>query len=342
MVFQLKTMNKRRDQEKILEKTASPIKWRGCNGQILSLDSLGTQKAFLFKTLYGNLLKVDVTVEERIGFLGDVKKAVLDEENSLVPELVSLLDREHHILLRDIKHSNIDTLRDRINYVFLEYIKDPTVNPEARKYRLENLCQRVQTYKCLSCQNVLPYYKFTLHSKAHTFRKCHNCSWLREIGGPRVDINPIRHILNAVRREELKQSFYTSVALIMQEQDFYHLIINIWLGHSAIGGSGNLEELRLGRWDYSQSWSPWNCILLTAAELKAHLRFSNPDQIYSSSFVKKIKQRHQMGRIYFSELAAYAVRRTSDSTRVSKMIQNFNASKAIYEKYISKQNTLPE
>lgn len=335
-MFQLRTKNKRRDQEKILERTASPIKWRGHNGQIISLDSLGTQKACHFRTLYQNLLKVDVTVEKRISFLCDIKKAVLEEENNLVPELVSLLDREHYILLREIKNSNIDTLRDRINYMFLEYIKDPTVNPEARKYLPENLCPKVQTYKCLSCRNVLPHYKFSLHSKAHTFRKCHNCSWLREIGGPRVDINPIRHILNAVRREELKQSLYTSVALIMQEQDFYHLIINIWLGHSAIGGSGSLEELRLGRWDYSQSWSPWNCILLTAAELKAHLRFPNPDQIYSSSFVKKIKQRHQMGRIYFSELAAYAVRRTSDSTRVSRLVQNFNATKAVYKKGMSK------
>ncbi|XP_034238645.1 IQ and ubiquitin-like domain-containing protein [Thrips palmi] len=340
--IQLKTVNQRRDQEKLLEKTASPIKWRGNNGQILSLDSLGTQKACRFRMLYQNLLKVDVTVEERIGFLGDIKKAVSVEEHSLAPELVSLLDREHHILLREIKHGNIDTLRDRINYLFLEYIKDPSVNPEARKYLPENSFQKVQTYKCLSCQNVLPYYKFSLHSKAHTFRKCHNCSWLREIGGPRVDINPIRHILNAVRREELKQSFYTSVALIMQEQDFYHLIINIWLGHSAIGGSGNLEELRLGRWDFTQSWSPWNCILLTAAELKAHLRFPNPDQIYSSSFVKKIKQRHQMGRIYFSELAAYAVRRTSDSTIVSKLVQNFNATKVLYEKGLARLDACPK
>lgn len=337
-MLQLKAEQKRREQEKILEKTGSPIKWRGNNGSILCLDSLGTQRARNLRNLYQNLMKVNVSVEERIGFLEDVKKAVLDLENGLVPELISLLDREHHILLRDIKESNINSLRDRINYMFLEYIKDPTVNPEARKYLPENTCQKVQMYKCLSCRNVLPYYKFSLHSKANTFRKCHNCSWLREIGGPRVDVNPIRHILNAVRREELKQSFYTSVALIMQEQDFYHLIINIWLGHSAIGGSGNLEELRLGRWDFTQSWSPWNCILLTAAELKAHFRFPNPDQIYSSSFVKKIKQRHQMGRIYFSELAAYAIRRTSDNIRVSKMVQNFGATKVLLEKSASKLN----
>ncbi|KAK3908864.1 IQ and ubiquitin-like domain-containing protein [Frankliniella fusca] len=333
--IKLKAEKNRKEQEKLLESTSAPLRWRGENGQILLLDSLGTQQARCFKVLYDQLQKIHIPVEERIEILQTVKRAVLDKENSLASELLSLLDREKHILLRDMKNSNIDSLRERINYIFLEYIKDPNVNPEAKKYLPENKCQQLQTYKCLSCRNILPYNKFSLHSKANTFRKCHNCCWLREIGGPRVNVNPIRHILNAVRREELKQRSYTSVALIMQEQDFYHLIINIWLGHSAIGGSGNLEELRLGRWDFTQSWSPWNCILLTAAELKAHLRFPHPDQIYSSSFVKKIKQRHQMGRIYFSELAAYAIKRTPDSLRVSKMVQNFHSSKVLISKNIS-------
>ncbi|KAJ1522777.1 hypothetical protein ONE63_001933 [Megalurothrips usitatus] len=336
--IQLKTEHSRKKQERLLEKTASPIRWKGRKGQVIALDSLGTQRARNFWRLYQNLQKVNVGPEERIQILEDVKKAVLAQENELVSELVSLIDREHHILLRDITHANIESLRDRINYMYLEYIKDPEVNPEVKKHLPENDCLKVEMYKCLSCQNVLPFYKFSLHTKTNTFRKCHNCSWLREIGGPRVDVNPIRHIMNAVRREELKESSYTSVALIMQEQDFYHLIINIWLGHSAIGGSGALEELRLGRWDFTQSWSPWNCILLTAAELKAHLRFSNPDQIYSLSFVKKIKQRHQMGRIYFSELAAYAVKRTSGNIRVKKMIQNFNAAKVIIDKSRSRLN----
>lgn len=337
-LFQLKAEKSRKEQEKLLETTSAPIKWRGVHGQILELDSLGTQQARCYKVLYDQLQKTNVSAEERIKILQDVKKIVLDRESSLTGELVSLLDREQHIVLRDIKNSNIDSLRDRIKYIFLEFIKDPGINPEARKYLPENKCQQVQTYKCLSCRNILPYNKFSLHSKANTFRKCHNCCWLREIGGPRVNVNPIRHILNAVRREELKQSSYTSVALIMQEQDFYHLIINIWLGHSAIGGSGSLEELRLSRWDFTQSWSPWNCILLTAAELKAHLRFPNPDQIYSSSFVKKIKQRHQMGRIYFSELAAYAIKRTPDNLRVSKMVRNINASKVLINMNLSELN----
>lgn len=323
--LQFRNEQQRRAQERLLEKAASPVKWKGSRGEVLCMDSLGTQRACNLRNLYHNLQNVSVNPKQRIMIIKEVKKTILEYENSLVTELVSLLDREHHIILRDLKQTNIDTLRSRINYLYLEFIKDPAINPEARKYLPENRYQKTQMYKCYSCQNVVPYYKFSLHSKANGYRKCHNCCWVREIGGPRIDVNPIRHIFNAIRREELKQSSYTSVALIMQEQDYYHLIINIWLGHSAIGGSGNLEELRLGRWDYTQFWSPWNCILLTAEELKAHLRFPNPDQIYSLSFVKKIKQRHQMGRIYFSELAAYAGKRIPDNGHVQKLIQNFKA-----------------
>ena len=38
-------------------------------------------------------------------------------------------------------------------------------------------------------------------------------------------------------------------------------------------------ELTLARWDVKEHWSPWNCILLTKEEAKAHSKLDDIQQV---------------------------------------------------------------
>lgn len=54
---------------------------------------------------------------------------------------------------------------------------------------------------------------------------------------------------------------------------------NIWGGQSALSAVQELFELVLVRWDRREQWSPWNCILLTKDEAKAHCRLDNVQEV---------------------------------------------------------------
>lgn len=46
---------------------------------------------------------------------------------------MELIDREGDLLMRGVKESNLEGLRKRIAILFLQYIKNPTFNPQVSK-----------------------------------------------------------------------------------------------------------------------------------------------------------------------------------------------------------------
>ena len=67
----------------------------------------------------------------------------------------------------------------------------------------------------------------------------------------------------------------------LQENDLCYLIENIWAGQSAVSGEKDLFELILVRWNVTEHWSPWNCILLTTDEARAHVKLDDPEKVVS-------------------------------------------------------------
>ena len=57
------------------------------------------------------------------------------------------------------------------------------------------------------------------------------------------------------------------------------MIENIWAGQSAVSGEKDLFELILVRWNITEHWSPWNCILLTTDEARAHVKLDDPEKV---------------------------------------------------------------
>ena len=100
-----------------------------------------------------------------------------------------------------------------------------------------------------------------------------------------------------------EDAHYNAINLL-QESDMRHLVDAIWNRQSCISGSRNMEELILTRWEPFMELSPWNCVLLTKHEAEKHDQQSNPNDIYTEEFVRKIKQKHLAARRHFSSLPA--------------------------------------
>lgn len=105
----------------------------------------------------------------------------------------------------------------------------------------------------------------------------------------------------------------------------------IWNSQSILSANQDVYQLHFVRWNRSEEWSPWNCILLTLDEADSHLKLTNlelvrfllylailsirTNQVFISllscissgePFIKKIRQRHVMARNYFMKLPKIA------------------------------------
>ena len=78
----------------------------------------------------------------------------------------------------------------------------------------------------------------------------------------------------------LFQLHYSYSVSLSQESDLRYLIENIWAGQSALSAEKDLFELTMVRWDVHQPWLPWNCILLTKEEARAHVELEDPEMVW--------------------------------------------------------------
>ncbi|KAE8741875.1 hypothetical protein FOCC_FOCC012578 [Frankliniella occidentalis] len=80
----------------------------------------------------------------------------------------------------------------------------------------------------------------------------------------------------------------------------------MWLGRSALteDEAAGLWGLRLPRWRARQEWSPWNCVLLTAAQARAHAHLGDLDveDVYAPALVDTVRRRHLQARRVFARL----------------------------------------
>ena len=65
----------------------------------------------------------------------------------------------------------------------------------------------------------------------------------------------------------------------LQEADLRYLVVDIWSSQSALSSWEDLYDLVMVRWDKDDEWSPWNCILLTKDEAKAHSQIDDLDKV---------------------------------------------------------------
>uniref|UniRef100_A0A667GBF6 IQ motif and ubiquitin domain containing n=1 Tax=Lynx canadensis TaxID=61383 RepID=A0A667GBF6_LYNCA len=238
-------------------------------------------------------------------------QAFLDKEHEckLTQEILELIDREVDLMMRGVKHHNLEGLRKRIATLFFHYIKTPLFNPEvARHLKVpqDPLKFYKKIYFCLSCQLYLPSTEFAVSSTSHRAYRCRNCINLDNETRQRESFLKYKCLLQRLYYSEANYEDDSKIAFLMKLEDIQYLIENIWASQSALSAWNDLHDLVMVRWDKSLEWSPWNCILLTKDESIAHLKLTSVEEGYEPSFIHKIKHKHILAKNYFSQIPVLA------------------------------------
>ena len=86
-------------------------------------------------------------------------------------------------------------------------------------------------------------------------------------------------MLRNIRKSEERFQDKSHIVFLLQEPDLRYLVENIWGGQSSLSAVRDVFELTLSRWEKKEHWSPWNCILLTKDEAKAHSKLEDIEQV---------------------------------------------------------------
>ncbi|XP_070559447.1 IQ motif and ubiquitin-like domain-containing protein [Ptychodera flava] len=307
--LQADTENKQRRIEKFLDKCAAPKKWRAFDGKKTEMDTQYTIRARELKDIYNSINMKYLTQDERLDVLLTLKHTVKEHDCKLTQDIIELIDREADLLMRGVQESNLEGLRKRISTLFLQYIKTPTFNAEAArllKVPQDPSTLRKNIYFCPSCNKYLPSTEFSLSSNARVVGKCRACAKLDNDGRIRQDYSHYRFLLKNLRKAEEAFGDDSRIAFLLQEVDMRYLVENIWASQSALSAWDDLYDLVLVRWDKTEEWSPWNCILLTKDEAAAHLKLEEVEESYGRVFCHKIRSKQTLSRNYFSRLPGMA------------------------------------
>ncbi|KAJ3068590.1 hypothetical protein HDU98_008263 [Podochytrium sp. JEL0797] len=309
--------NKEKGIVKLLEKMSSPKRWPVKDGQdAVLVDTPNTIRARELRDLYHALNVSMLSVDERLQILLHVKYTVKEFDCILTREIVELINREGDLVSRGREAKSLEGLRKRISNLFLQFVQTPEFNPEAATYQKfpdagQSWKRDQSVYYCRSCTKYLPSTEFYLSTTLKHLGRCKPCTIKENIATHRQDDSCYGDLLTSMRKQEAQKRSvlgtqedpnYNALALL-QESDMRHLIDAIWNRQSCISAAKNMDDLVMTRWDREMELSPWNCILLTAAEAEKHDK-SSPVDLYTDDFARKIKQKHMAARRHFSQLPA--------------------------------------
>ncbi|XP_044614773.2 IQ motif and ubiquitin-like domain-containing protein isoform X1 [Equus asinus] len=292
-----------------LDKCSAPKMWRTFDGKMMEMDTQFTIRARELQNIYKCIMLKSISQDERLDVLLTLKHTVKEHDCKLTQEILELIDREVDLMMRGVKHQNLEGLRKRIATLFFHYIKTPLFNPEVARH-LKAPQDPMKFYKkiyfCHSCQLYLPSTEFAVSSTSQRIYRCRHCINLDNETRQRESFLKYKCLLQRLYYSEADYEDDSKIAFLMQLQDIQYLTENIWASQSVLSAWTNLNDLVMVRWDKSLEWSPWNCILLTKDEGAAHLRLTSIEQGYEPLFIHKIKHKHILAKNYFSQIPLLA------------------------------------
>lgn len=321
------------DDITFLNKTSKPKMFKNKTGKLLTMDTVGNQKARVLKEIYAKCITTTTELQELKGSVteGPNRVQVLDELYTIVSEssykykkdLLDAIGMEKDLIAMQADTCSVQSVRARVEQMFRHFIRQPEVNPEADSYYRPNEKRVLNVYTCIRCKRNLAATDFSLESRVNRTNVCANCEWTEQVGHKHIDMAPYRRILKALRHEEMQMAAYESECFLMQPTEVYRLVSVVWREKSALGESSQLNGLRLVRWRQNEPWSPWNCILLTRSEAEAHCRLEgDPADCYDEQFVQWITNRHMTARLQFSNLVQ-AVKNRKAKKKVKPLSKNW-------------------
>nr|XP_025147234.1 IQ and ubiquitin-like domain-containing protein isoform X3 [Bubalus bubalis] len=303
------TENQEAEIQSFLDKCSAPKTWRRFDGKIIDMDTQFTIRARELQNIYNCIMLKNVSQDERLDVLLTLKHTVKEHECKLTQEILELIDREVDLMMRGVKHQNLEGLRKRIATLFFHYIKTPLFNPEvARHLKVpqDPLKFYKKIYFCHSCQLYLPSAEFLVSSTSHRIYQCRQCINLDNESRKRESYLKYKCLLQRLYCSEADYEDGSEIAFLIQLQDIQYLTENIWASQSVLSAWKDLNDLVMVRWDKSVEWSPWNCILLTKDEGVTHLKLKSIEEGYEPLFIHKIKHKHFLAKNYFSQIPLLA------------------------------------
>ena len=173
--------------------------------------------------------------------------------------------------------------------LYIQYVRTPKFNPEARRYTRLALPDPPQTKRSEgrrdsefrhSCSKFLSRSSFNMSAGSASLAQCQACKRLDNDARTRLDLSIYKSLLDSIKAEEEARNNLASPAFILQESDIRFIVENIWNSRSVLSGLGDLFDLRLARWECEKEWSPWNCILLSREECRIHTKLGGINSAY--------------------------------------------------------------
>ncbi|CAL8291807.1 unnamed protein product [Boreogadus saida] len=317
----------------LLLQGAAPCRWRGRDGIFLTMATPSSVRACELQELYEVIAAQDPapTPEERLEALVKLRDTVTGYNCQLTRDLVELIDREAELRRREVKPANLEGLKKRISTLFLQFVKTPTFNPAVGrllKVRVQDVLltsgargqilqvpQRsdqgsqtphgVQALQvCPACGGCLAPNQLTVSAGQRSAPRCGPCTVLENQGRLRRDLNPYRSLLARLRAVEERLHPQDHMTHLLEEEDMRYLVEVVWCGRSALSGAPGPQGLVMGPWVSRQAWSPWNCLLLTREENKAHLLVPDPHQAYGAALVRSVRLKHLLARNHFTQITS--------------------------------------
>jgi hypothetical protein len=118
-----------------LEAMSAPKLWQMRDGKIAEVHTPYTTRAKELADLSRGLRSKNLSVDERLDVLMNVKWTVNEFNHALSVEIADLCDREADLLSRGRGDTFLDGARKRLVTLFQEFINTPTFNPEAERFR---------------------------------------------------------------------------------------------------------------------------------------------------------------------------------------------------------------
>mmetsp|Transcript_29420 Transcript_29420/g.77101 ORF Transcript_29420/g.77101 Transcript_29420/m.77101 type:complete len:639 (+) Transcript_29420:195-2111(+) len=292
---------------KFFDKTSRPKRWVEKEYQkVNEMETPATLRARELREVYYGLAFEGLEMDERLDMLVHVKLTVQDFDSKVAREMIDLLSREADLLVRGTREKNMVGLRKRILSLFLRLCEDPAFNPAAKQvlpvhkekkdYMVGNGAGLIRD---MATGEFLESDQFLIRDPHHMPTQGVLSRTLVNEGIARKDTTQYRRILRTIQNDEIKRGAGThGAAFRLLEADMVYLIDTIWGGKSAISQEPMLIRLSLPRWNSSDEWSPWNCVLMEHSEATNH-EAANDASLYGEAFCKAVTIKQLRAKHYF-------------------------------------------
>ncbi|XP_046391351.1 IQ and ubiquitin-like domain-containing protein isoform X2 [Ischnura elegans] len=287
----------------LLNELSAPRTWISKrDGMPISMETSTEREFTLWRNIYYSLTMTGLSSDQMRVILNATYSMLERHCSEEVNHIKDMIIQELVLLAIGVdveKLKNSHTIL--VNHLF-DHLESYALKnrPLLREFKLSRLKNRLVV--CKECGKVKTENSFDVYSGTKELLKCKSCVRMENVSFKHKEYSIFRHILESLRKEEVRLRCSSPIAFIIQVDDINYLINSIWHTHSALSHKSTLEDLRLCRFNNAEDWSPWNCLLLTHEEVVTHRRVSDPYKVYAECLVKTILNKHKIAREYFKFL----------------------------------------